>query len=35
MLSGFGDICHFSFRDVGYFAKYLNGYGILVFSCVS
>ena len=29
MLSGFGDICHFSFRDVGYFSKYLKGYGIL------
>ena len=29
MLSGFGDICHFSFRDVVYFSKYLKGYGIL------
>ena len=28
-VSGFGDICHFSFRDVGYFSKYLKGYGIL------
>ena len=25
MLSGFGNICHFSFRDVGYFFKILKG----------
>ena len=25
----FGDICHISFRDKGYFSKYLKGYGIL------
>ena len=24
-----GDICHISFRDMGYFSKYLKGYGIL------
>ena len=29
MLSGFGDTCHFSIRDMGYFSKYLKGYGIL------
>ena len=29
MLSEFGDICHFSFRDMGYFSKYLKGYWIL------
>ena len=23
------DICHISFRDMGYFSKYLKGYGIL------
>ena len=25
----FGDICHIYFRDMGYFPKYLKGYGIL------
>ena len=24
-----GDICHINFRDMGYFPKYLKGYGIL------
>ena len=25
----FGDICHIYFRDMGYFFKYLKGFGIL------
>ena len=25
----FGDICHFNFRDMGYFSKLLKGYAIL------
>ena len=25
----FGDICQFLFKDMGYFSKYLKGYGIL------
>ena len=29
ILVDFGDICQFLFRDMGYFSKYLKGYGIL------
>ena len=28
-VSGIQDICHFTFRDIGYYPFYFQGYGIL------